>query len=500
MCRRVEALRRVHPSLFSFPGRAVIKTVLLAALVLGGCASAPTAPSPNIEVPATFREGDIRWTSAPPAEAQARGTWWKAFSDPTLDGLMDRAAANNTSIELAAARLMQARALARSAEADRLPQFGLRAGIARQGGPLINAAGGQGTLATLAGDLSYELDLFGRLSKASTAASLDAQSREALLRSTQLLVQADVAQNYLSLRALDAERELVRGTLTAYRETVDITERRFRAGSIAELDVVRVRAELASIESDALALDRRRAELEHSLAVLLGETASSFQLASGEWSATLPVIPAGVPSTVLTRRPDVAAAQRTLEASQARLGVARTAWFPTLSLTSSGGFASPNLGDLLTASMRAWSVGALLAMPLFDGGRREAGIQNAQGELGASLASYREQILVAFREVEDQLSGLRLLAEQANVQTQAVALGSRASVLAESRYRSGLASQLDLLDARRTDLRNRRTALQVRAAQYQATVALVRALGGGWEAPAIAFDGPRAQDTQAALR
>jgi multidrug efflux system outer membrane protein len=476
---------------------AAIKAVLLAALILSGCASAPPAPSSPVAIPAAFKEGDIRWTSAPPAEAQARGTWWKAFSDPVLDQLVARAVSNNTSIELAAARLTQARALARTADANRLPQLGLRAGVARQGGPLINALGAEGTLTTLSADVSYELDLFGRLSQASTAAALDAQSREALLRSTQLLVQADVAQNYLSLRALDTERDLVRGTLAAYRETVNITERRFKAGSIAELDVVRVRAELASIESDALALDRRRAELEHALAVLVGETASAFQLAPQEWTAALPVIPPGVPSTVLTRRPDVAAAQRALQASQARLGVARTAWFPTLSLTASGGYASPSIGDLLTTSMRAWSLGALLAMPVFDGGRRDAGIQNAQGELSASVASYREQILVAFKEVEDQLSGLRLLADQANVQSQAVALGSRASVLAESRYRSGLASQLDVLDAHRTDLRNRRTALQVRAAQYQATVALVRALGGGWDGAA---DGAAQQLTQTSLR
>jgi len=471
----------------------VIKAAFMAALVLNACTTPPTTPSANIDVPASFREGDIRWMAAAPAEAQLRGTWWKAFADPALDALIARAASNNTSIELAAARLTQARSLARGADANRLPQLGLRAGVARQGGPLINAAGGQGTLTTLTGDLSYELDLFGRLSQASTAAALDAQSREALLRSTQLLVQADVAQNYLSLRAIDAERDLVRGTLAAYRETVDISERRFQAGSIAELDVVRVRAELASIESDALALDRRRAELEHALAVLVGEPAPSFQLAPQEWTTALPVIPAGVPSTVLTRRPDVSAAQRSLQASQARLGVASAAWFPTLSLTSSGGYASPDIGDLLKASMRAWSVGALLAMPLFDGGRREAGIQNAQGELAASLASYREQILVAFREVEDQLSALRLLADQSNVQSQAVALSSRASVLAESRYRSGLASQLDVLDARRTDLRNRRTALQVRAARYQATVALVRALGGGWEATGSASAGAGAQ-------
>ncbi len=194
------------------------------------------------------------------------------------------------------------------------------------------------------------------------------------------------------------------------------------------------------------------------------------------------MIPPGVPSTVLARRPDVSAAQNALLAAQARVGVAKAAWFPDISLTGSGGQASTDISDLFKWSARAWSIGALLAMPIFDGGRREAGIENARGEMDASLARYREQILVAFREVEDQLSSLRLLAEQASAQERAVASATRSTSLSDVRYRNGLVSQLDLLDARRSELRNRREALQVRSAQYQATVGLIRALGGGWEA------------------
>jgi multidrug efflux system outer membrane protein len=194
----------------------------------------------------------------------------------------------------------------------------------------------------------------------------------------------------------------------------------------------------------------------------------------------LPRIPAGVPSSVLARRPDVSAAQSSLLAAQARVGVARAAWFPNLSLTADGGFASPELGDLFKWSARAWSVGALLSLPLFDGGRREAGIQGAQARLDEALAGYRGQVLTAFKDVEDQLSSLRLLQEQAQTQDRAVSFARRATVLSESRYRHGLDSQLELLDARRSELRNRRQALQVRASQYQATVALIRALGGGW--------------------
>jgi outer membrane protein, multidrug efflux system len=454
---------------------------LALALMLAGCATAlPDLPQPA-PTPARFKESNERWTTAAPAEAQDRGTWWKAFADPVLDGLVERAGENNTGVHEAAARLAQARALVRNADADRLPQIGVGASAARQAGAGTTGGATPGTLTSAGASLSYELDLFGRLARASDAAALDAQSRAALLQSTRLLVQADVAQTYLALRALDAERALVRETVAAYANTLHLTQRRFQAGDIAELDVVRVQTEQAATESDALALDRRRAELEHALAVLVGEPASNFTLDVAEWRTALPTIPAGIPGTVLARRPDVAAAQGTMLAAQARLGVAKTAWFPSVSLTAAGGFASPEIGDLFKWSARAWSIGALLSLPVFDGGRREAGVQGAQAQLDAALAGYRGQVLTAFRDVEDQLSALRLLQEQAEAQGRAVSSSTRATVLSDARYRNGLISQLELLDARRSELRNRRQAVQVKATQYQATVGLIRALGGGWD-------------------
>ncbi|MEF7614400.1 efflux transporter outer membrane subunit [Aquincola sp. MAHUQ-54] len=459
-------------------------TPLVAALVLAGCATAlpPVEDRQLPATPAAFKETDGRWARATPAEAQPRGEWWKSFGDAELDRWVEQAAERNTSIQQAAARLAQARALARSADANRAPQVGVGAGVSRQAG--ANNNGDVNTLATAGLTLSYELDLFGRLSQASQAAALDAQAREALLQSARLLVQAETAQTYLALRVLDAERELVRDTVLAYRDTLRLTERRQQAGDIAELDVARVRTEVAATESEALALDQRRAVLEHALAVLVGEAASSFEVAPQAWSASLPVIPPGVPSTVLQRRPDVSAAQRSMLAAQARVGVAQAAWFPSVSLTAQGGYASPEVGDLFRWSMRSWGIGALLSLPVFDGGRRQAGVDSARAELDGALAGYREQVLVAFKDVEDQLSTLRLLADQAEAQSRAVESATRATTLSNSRYRNGFVSQLDLLDAQRTELRNRRQALQVRAAQYQATVGLVRALGGGWNAGA----------------
>jgi len=213
----------------------------------------------------------------------------------------------------------------------------------------------------------------------------------------------------------------------------------------------------------------------------VGDVASSFSLAPADWNATLPLIPAGVPSTVLARRPDVAASQRQLLAAQARVGVAQAAWFPDVQLTAAGGYASSDLSNLFKWSARAWGIGALLSVPLFDGGRRNAGIDAAKADMDGALALYREQVLVAFRDVEDELSDLRLLGERAQAETTAVTSASRATALSGSRYRNGLISQLELLDAQRSELRNRREAARVRAAQYQATVGLIRALGGSWD-------------------
>lgn len=465
----------------------MLLTPLLAALVLAGCASPPLPPAPAEhalpELPQTFREGEARFTTALPAAQAERGAWWRAFGDETLNALVERASLRAAAVQEAGARLAQARALVRNAEAARRPQLGLGAGASRQAGADTAAGPGPSSLLRVGADLSWELDLFGRLGQAQQAAALDAQASAALLQGTRLLVQAETAQTYLRLRALDEERALVRETVQAYRQTLDLTERRLRAGDIAELDVVRVQGEVAANEAEALALDRQRAETEHALAVLLGEAASSFRLAPQDWRGAPPRIPAGVPATVLARRPDVAAAQQSLLAAQARVGVARTAWMPDVALTGAGGFASPDLGELFRWSARSWGIGALLSLPLFDGGRRDANLQTAAAQLDAAAARYRAEVLNALREVEDQLAALRLLAEQGEAQGRAVSAALRATALSESRWRNGLVSQIELLDARRSELRNRRQALQVRAAQHQATVGLVRALGGGWEAP-----------------
>lgn len=479
---------------------------VLAAL-LAACAGTPP-PLPVVAAPAQFKEQapaattqapasiaqasaantqvpEGRWTPAPPAEAQSRGEWWRAFGDPVLDGLIAKANAQNTNLQSAAARLAEARALARESDADRAPRVGLAAGAVRDAGLDRNLSYKPSSLFTAGFVASYEVDLFGKLARTSQAAHLDAEAQAGLLQSTRLMVEADVAQAYLGLRALDAERVLVRDQVEAYRDTLRLTQSRERIGDVGELDLARVQTEVASTESEALTLDRRRAQLEHALAVLTGAAASEFDLASGDWTTALPSIPPGVPALVLARRPDVTAAQQQVLAAQARVGVAQRAWLPDISLTGGAGYASTDIGDIVKWSARSWGLGGLMSLPVFDGGRREAGVQQAQAQFDAAAAAYRAQVLVALKEVEDQLSSLRILAAQSGVQQKAVTSAERATQLSDSRYRNGMISQLDLLDARRSELTNRRQALQVRSDQYQATVALVRALGGGWDVPGV---------------
>jgi multidrug efflux system outer membrane protein len=413
----------------------------------------------------------------------ANGAWWTVFQDQSLDDLIRRADASNTSVKIAAARWVQARAQLLQANADRAPQVGVGAGVQRGDGLTVTnlPPGNPQTFYTAGVNVSWDADLFGRLRRAAEAASLDAKASEALLANTRLVIEADIAQSYLALRALDEERAIVRQTVEAYRGTLDLTERRYRAGDVAELDVARATTQVAATEADLLALDRQRAILEHAIAVLVGETPSTFSIAEAPLAAALPAIPAGLPAEMLARRPDVAAAQASMLAAQARVGAAKAAWFPDVTLTGAGGVASTAASNLFQYSARAWSLGLLASLPIFDGGRREAGVRFASGGMDAAVAQYREQVLVALRDVEDQLAAIRLLDRQAEAQGRAVRAASRATRLSDLRWREGQVSQLDLLDAQRSELADRRAEVEVKSAQYQATVGLVRALGGGWE-------------------
>jgi multidrug efflux system outer membrane protein len=453
--------------------------------VLAGCSLAPKFESPQVETPAQFKELTPaergQWKTAQPAEAQPRGEWWKAFNDPALDQLELEAVAANQNLKVAAARVSQARALVGVANAERVPQVNAGFGPSRikpSGAPATTTWRGLVTA-------SYEVDLFGRISDGVNAARSDYEGIQAAFQSVQLALQADVAQTYFALRQTDEELALLRDTLKLREDSVRLLQRRFDLGEINELDLSRAKTELATARSDSIALERQRAQLEHGLAVLLGKAPAVFGLAAAPLATVLPVIPAGLPSSLLERRPDVAAASRGMAAANARIGVAKAAFFPVLRLTAQGGYESGELNDLFKWSSRTWALGPLfgtiLTMPIIDGGRNQANLERSYAVLEESVASYRQQVLVAFSEVEDNLVNVRTLDDQGQATRDAVASASRAFTIAQARYRAGATGYLDVIDSQRSLLSVQRLETQIKGARATSTVALIRALGGGWD-------------------
>jgi multidrug efflux system outer membrane protein len=496
----------------------VVKTVakfaprfatVLAALLLSACA-APSFHQPAVSTPAAFKEAQVApaaspdvvrsaadgttWKTAQPAESQPRGEWWKAFNDARLDGLIAQATASNQNLSVAAARVKQARAIAGIAESDRIPQVGLGIGAQRaQSAPLeagVTPGSRISPVTSYKANLSasYEVDLFGRVSSNVAAARGDAAASEATYRSVLLSLQADVAQTYFRLRSLDAEIATVNQTVRLREESVRVTGRRFELGDIGEFDLSRAKTELATSRAEAIGLQRQRANAEHALAVLLGQPASNFGAASDplEANASLPLIPAGLPSSLLERRPDIAGAQRTMEAANARIGVARSAMFPALSIGADGGGVAGTFADVFKWSSRSWLLGAALSMPLIDGGRNRSNVVRSEAALEEAVGSYRQSVLTAFAEVEDNLAGLRVLAGQGAEIEQAVLSARRSADLAQKLYDAGRSSYLELLDAQRNLATVERNAVQLRGDRAITTVALIRALGGGWDATPLA--------------
>ncbi|NNG25271.1 efflux transporter outer membrane subunit [Telluria aromaticivorans] len=474
---------------------------LLAALLLTACAT-PDFKQPAIETPTAFRESQTavvegvdgaRWKPAQPAEQQPRGEWWLAFQDPALTALVQEATANNANLSVAASRVKQARAIAGIANADRMPQVGLGIGAQRARPSALEAGQPQGTpiqpqtsySASLSA--SYEVDLFGRVAAGVSAAKGDAATSEANYRSVLLALQADVAQTYFRLRALDAELDTVAQTVNLRNESVKLTQRRFDLGDIGEFDLSRARTELATARAEAIGLQRQRATTEHALAVLLGKPAANYIAGPSPLldATLLPAIPAGLPSSLLERRPDINAAQRAMEASNARIGVARGAMFPALTISAAGGGIGGAFSDVFRWSSRSWVLGLLTSLPIIDGGRNRANVERSEAVLEESVGVYRQSVLTAFAEVEDNLAGLRILGGQAEQIDAAQVSARRSADLAQKLYDAGRSSYIELLDAQRNLATVERAAVQLRGNRAVTTVALIRSLGGGWDAGRI---------------
>ncbi|BCR06761.1 RND transporter [Desulfuromonas versatilis] len=455
----------------------------IAAALIAGCTLGPDYARPELAIPLAYKE-NAPWKEAAPGDQAPRGAWWEIYGDPLLNNLEEQAAAANQDLAAAFARVTQARAVARIDQADRLPRVDLNAAAGRSRTPAdfsFSGAASTDYSFSLPLDLGYEIDLWGRVRRAVEASRADAAASEADYRNLLLVLQAEVARNYFALRSLDSEIDLLQATVELRRENLELVESLFRNGQIGQLDVARARTELASTQAEAVGLEKRRAELEHALAVLVGQPASSFTLAPAPLELAPPAVAAGLPSSLLERRPDVAAAERQMAAANSRIGVAKTAFFPAVSLTGSAGFASSEASGLFDWDNRTWALGPAVSLPIFEAGRNSANLERARAAYEEAVARYRQQVLVAFAETEDALAGLRILAAQAEALERSVIAAREAAEISGKRYRAGLVSYLEVVDSQRTALQAERGAVQVLGQRLQSSVLLIKALGGGWE-------------------
>lgn len=460
--------------------------LLLAAFSPAQAAKPGALELPKPAIPERFNAAERYPAATVPAASLADEAWWKTFDDPVLDGFVEKARQSNSSIYEAAARLEKSRALLRGAAAARNPQLGGNGGVSQRTGPLINESGQSGRLIYPNAVLSYEVDLLGRLSKAKRAARLDAAASADLLRHARLLVEADTVQTYFEICALDEERSILSKAADDQSASLKILEERERNGLATRLAVNRARAEVATLRSDIDDLDRRRAELVGGLALLMGEAPSDIAI-TGKLG-TPPIIPADIPSAVIARRPDISAGLRTVEAARARVGVAKVSWLPSMSLTGAQGFASPSLGSLLSSATQNFGLGFLFSIPGLDGGRHKARMRSARADLSLASAEYSTQLLTALRDVDNQLSAVRILGDRAETLRSITDDDEILAKMLQARFENGLISQLEYVDGLRVILEHRRTAVQVNIARYVATIGLIRALGGGWGAAQPAAD------------
>jgi multidrug efflux system outer membrane protein len=466
---------------------------LLCSCTLGPDFAPPTTPAPD------------GWKLVTASSEAIPTDWWRLFEDATLSALIDRALADNQDLRVALARVDQARAIARQSEADFYPSITLDPSIHRDRfsanravAPGARAGAYTTTTVSVPFDLSYEIDVWGRVRRSFEAAGAVAEASELDRQAVSLTITADVARVYFALRALDQEHAVLVEAVALRSKAVEILQGRFDSGIGNEVDLSRAKTELATAQADLRSVLRRRSAQENALAVLCGQAAPSF----GVDRATDPVrsvpVPVALPSELLTRRPDIAAAVARLHEASARIGVAQAAFYPRFMLTGAAGTVSADLQSVFDPSSRAWSIGPSIALPIFEGGRNDARLQQAEALLRERDASYRQTLLVAFREVQDALSALDQLKQELEFESQAQQAADRTFELANGRFAQGLVSYLDVVDAARSQLDARRNSVRLRAVQIESTVLLIKALGGGWRPAEPAPPRVREQSAQRA--
>ncbi len=472
--------------------------VVLPVLFAGACMVGPNYRKPAAPVPAAYKElaekqaaVGLTWKAARPNDAAGRGEWWEAFGDPDLNVLEEQVSVSNQSILAAEAQYRGARALVASVRSALFPTLGVGPSATRSSG-ITNQSTVPGqpapaiTTLEVPVELNWQIDLFGRIRRGVQASVASAQATAADLEGVRLAMHAELALDYFTLRGLDAQIDLLDKTVVGYRTTLTLTENRFKQGVVSGVDVAQARTQLDATLAEVTDLRLSRAQVEHALAVLVGKPPAELSVAAAPIQVALPAVPVGLPSELLERRPDIAAAERRMAAANAQIGVAVAGYFPTLSLSGLGGYEGPKLANLFSLPNRIWSLGASLFETIFAGGARRAAQRQAEAAYDATVAGYRQTVLTAFQQVEDNLAALRILAEEARYQADAVSEAELALKLANNRYMNGVTSYLEVVTAQTTALANEQLAVQLLTRQLGASVSLIAALGGGWQVSDLA--------------
>ena len=485
----------------------LLATVFLAVLIasLAGCTVGPKYARPLAAAPAAYKEltpenfkDTDGWKQAQPADATLKGNWWEIFNDPQLNALEEQVNVSNQNIAAAAANFLAARALVRQTRAQYYPTITANPTITNSR-PSLGQFGGVSTSSTgtstggtgfklasftdysLAFDASWVPDFWGKIRNNFLQNAAAAQASAADLENVRLTAQAELAINYFEIRTQDALKRLFDETVAAYRDSLELTQLQFTAGIASDEAVAQAETQLEATEAQDTNLGIARAQFEHAIALLVGQPASSFSLAAVPLGANPPAVPFGVPSQILERRPDVAAAERLVAQANAQIGLATAAYYPTLTLSASGGFSNTSPAAWFVWPSRFWSVGPALAETLFEGGLRRATVQQFRASYDRSVANYRQTVLTAFQQVEDNLAALRILSQEVRQQDMAVASAQRNLQAAQQRYQAGIDPYLNVITAQTALLTNQQTAVNLRREQMTASVQLIEALGGGWD-------------------
>jgi NodT family efflux transporter outer membrane factor (OMF) lipoprotein len=476
------------------PLRAGMLVFSTAAMILSGCTVGPNYHRPTAPSAPAFKESAVPppnppnggWKQVTPNDSAIRPNWWEVYQDPQLNKLEEQVAVSNQTLKASYEQYMQARAAIQVSRSQYFPTLSVAPAASRDrvsANRPLHVAGTETTYNDLAlqGQATWEPDLWGSIRRSVESQRATTQATAADLANVDLSLRSELAMDYFELRGLDTQQRLLDNTVQQYQQYLDLTQTRFKGGVATESDVALAQTQLDQTRAQAIDVGVARAQYEHAIATLIGTPASSFGLAPAPLDLQLPQVPLGVPSQLLERRPDVAAAERRTDAANAQIGIAIAAYYPTVTIGGGGGFESQSFGNLIQGPSSLWSLGGSAVELLFDAGRRHALTEEARHGYELNVANYRQTVLQAFQDVEDNLSGLRILNSESLAQQRAVDSAQRSLLISTNRYKGGVTTYLEVITAQTTQLANERTAADITTRQFAASVQLIKALGGGWD-------------------